>query len=136
MINPLQMTGKTVLVTGGGSGIGKATACLLSQLGARVVVAGREVAKLHIVVDALEGTGHKAVSVDLARCEGISTWMRQLANEIGPLDGVVHCAGVQKVAPIKIVSQAGIENMMRINLYAAIGLAQGLSRIHAIGVRI
>ena len=62
--------------------------------------------------------------------------MRQLANQIGPLDGVVHCAGVQKVAPIKIVSQAGIENMMRINLYAAIGLAQGLSRIHAIGVRI
>jgi NAD(P)-dependent dehydrogenase (short-subunit alcohol dehydrogenase family) len=42
MVNPLDLSGKTVLVTGASSGIGRATAVLLGQLGARVVLSGRD----------------------------------------------------------------------------------------------
>ena len=56
MINPLDLTGRTVLVTGASSGIGRETALLLSRLGARVVLNGRNEERLRETLAGMEGT--------------------------------------------------------------------------------
>ena len=56
--NPYSLEGKTILVTGASSGIGKATAIECSKLGARVVITGRDEARLQQTLSSLEGEGH------------------------------------------------------------------------------
>jgi len=64
MLNPLDMSGRVVLVTGASSGIGRETAQLLSQLGARLVLVGRDSERLAEVLSRLDGEGHVAEPFD------------------------------------------------------------------------
>ena len=59
--NPYSLEGKTILVTGASSGIGKATAIECSKLGARVVITGRDEARLQQTLSSLEGEGHVVI---------------------------------------------------------------------------
>ena len=63
--NPYSLEGKTILVTGASSGIGKATAIECSKLGARVVITGRDEARLQQTLSSLEGEGHVVIRADL-----------------------------------------------------------------------
>ena len=65
MINPMALEGRTVLVTGASSGIGRETAALLSRLGARLVLAGRDEGRLAETLAMLEGGGHATAPFDL-----------------------------------------------------------------------
>lgn len=94
--NPMSLTGRTILVTGATSGIGKATAIYLSKLGARVVASGRNQERLDETLVALEGEGHIGRLFDLADLDAIVPWLKALCAEIGPLNGIAHCAGVQR----------------------------------------
>lgn len=58
MINPMELTGKRIMVTGASSGIGRETAILLSNLGAQVVLLGRDEQRLAETKDNLSGEGH------------------------------------------------------------------------------
>ena len=66
MNNPFSLEGKTILVTGASSGIGRATAIACSQMGAVVVVTGRNESRLQETLDALEGSGHQMIVADIA----------------------------------------------------------------------
>jgi len=127
--NPLALSGKTVLVTGASSGIGRATAILLSQLGGRVVLAGRR-------VDALEETralmeapeSHLVEAFDLGEMDAIPGWVKELRARAGaPLDGLVHSAGLSVTMPIRVASRKNFDNLMVPNVYAALGLLRGMS---------
>ena len=59
--NPYSLEGKTILVTGASSGIGKATAIECSKLGARVIITGRDEARLQQTLSSLEGEGHVTI---------------------------------------------------------------------------
>ena len=65
MINPMDLTGRRVLVTGASSGIGRETALCLSQLGAKVILVGRNVQRLELAAESLEGDGHRVEPFDL-----------------------------------------------------------------------
>lgn len=69
--NPYSLEGKTILVTGASSGIGKATAIECSKLGARVVITGRDEARLQQTLSSLEGEGHVVITGDLGEDDGI-----------------------------------------------------------------
>lgn len=66
MYNPFSLEGKTILVTGASSGIGKATAIECSKMGAKVVLTGRNEAKLQQTYDLLMGNGHLMIVADLS----------------------------------------------------------------------
>jgi NAD(P)-dependent dehydrogenase (short-subunit alcohol dehydrogenase family) len=123
-INPLDLTGRRVLVTGASSGIGRETAILLSRLGASLTVAGRDENRLADTVARLEGEGHSAASFDISRLDAIPAWVKQLAAG-GPFDGLVHSAGIHQAAPLRVLNPAAMEDVMRTNVLSAAFLAKG-----------
>jgi NAD(P)-dependent dehydrogenase (short-subunit alcohol dehydrogenase family) len=123
--NPLDLSGRTLLVTGASSGIGRECAALLSSLNARVVIAGRDRSKLEETLSLLSGTGHCVETFDFSATGEIVPWVRKIAGQVGPLYGLVHAAGKQLVAPIRTLMPSSLEDQMRINLYSSMMLAQG-----------
>jgi len=126
MINPLDLTGKRILVTGASSGIGRETCQVLSQLGARVILVARRSEKLGEVAQILEGNGHVVESFDLCRSDEIPQWVSGITKSNDPLDGVVHCAGIDLLQPIKLWNSKQTDELFRINLNACFALAKGL----------
>jgi retinol dehydrogenase 14 len=92
-----EMTGKTVLVTGGTSGIGKATARQLAAKGARVLLVGRDSAKVDATVREIkDATGNSAVEglvADLSSRASIRALAREVITRVEHLDVLVNCAG-------------------------------------------
>jgi len=124
-MNPLDLTGKTVLITGASKGIGQATAIYLSRLGARIVAVARNRDRLDRTVSQLEGTGHSAQTFDLNEVEQIPAWMKTAAQVSGPLYGLVHSAGIVLNRPLRVLSPRDLTDMQRINVDAAVMLAKG-----------
>jgi NAD(P)-dependent dehydrogenase (short-subunit alcohol dehydrogenase family) len=125
MINPLDLTGQTILVTGASSGIGRETARLISQLGARVVLVGRNEERLAETLRSLDGGGHRVEPLDLTLVDEIPRWLKNISASSGPLHGLVHSAGIHKLRPLRVLSAKTAEDILRINVGAAIGLAKG-----------
>jgi NAD(P)-dependent dehydrogenase (short-subunit alcohol dehydrogenase family) len=120
----MDLTGRRILVTGASSGIGRETAILLSELNARVLLSGRDRGRLDATVRALHGDGHVAAPFDLNAIEDIGAWLNSLTKEDGPLQGLVHCAGVRHTLPLRSVGMPKVEESMRINVISAIMLAK------------
>jgi NAD(P)-dependent dehydrogenase (short-subunit alcohol dehydrogenase family) len=125
MFNPLECTGRTILVTGASSGIGREISVVLSQLGARVVMVGRDVGRLQHTASLLMGEGHVVEPRDLSDVESIPAWMKELTSRTGLLNGLVHSAGIQKNIPLKIAGVAQFESIMKVNVIAAFSLTKG-----------
>ena len=125
MLNPLDLTGRTVVVTGASSGIGRDTAIFLSQLGAKLIVAGRDQARLSAVLAELEGSGHRAEIMNLAEPSGIPAWLKTLSVAGGPISGLVHCAGAQVLRPLRLLTETEIADLLKLNVTAALMLAKG-----------
>lgn len=125
MLNPLDLTGRTILVTGASSGIGRETAILLSRLGAKVILVARNRERLDRTRACLEGTGHATEPYDLCAYEAIPEWIRSIASNHGLLDGLVHSAGIQITAPLKVMEAGPVETLWRVNVMASLWLAKG-----------
>ena len=124
-LNVIDLTGRTILITGASSGIGRETAMLLSQLNARLILVARNRDRLEQTRAALEGTVHEVEVFDVTALDAIPAWMKNLALRHGPLYGVVHSAGVYEVVPLRILTASKLDEIMRVNLSAALLLAKG-----------
>lgn len=122
MINPFSLEGKRILVTGASSGIGKQTAIILSNLGAQVILSGRDKTRLEETLSLLQGAGHTAIAGDLTTEAGIT----EVKNNCGALHGLVNAAGIMKLQPFKFITAADLEEIMRVNFFAPINLTKEL----------
>jgi NAD(P)-dependent dehydrogenase (short-subunit alcohol dehydrogenase family) len=125
MRNPLDLSGRVVLVSGASSGIGRDTAILLSELGATLVLTGRDPGRLSATLSELTGNGHTVEPMDLLEVEQIPEWLKRVAAKAGPLGGLVHCAGVQRAQPLKILDTGTFEGIQKLNVTASVMLAKG-----------
>jgi len=116
------LNGKTILVTGASQGLGEAVARACANAGAKVIVSGRDTDRLAAVLENLEGDGHRMLPADLTDM----AQLRQLAADCGPLDGVVHSAGVRGLSPMKMVSDTFLRQVMEINYIAPMMLTRHL----------
>jgi len=121
----MDLTGRTILITGASSGIGRETALLLSQSNARLILVARNRDRLEQTQAALEGPGHQVEVFDVTALDEIPAWIKGLVSRLGPLHGVVHSAGVFEVVPLRILTAAKLEEILRVNLSAALFLARG-----------
>lgn len=129
---PDELTGRVILVTGAGDGIGKAAAVACARHGATVILLGRTQAKLEAVYDGIVAAGgpEPAISVlDLARAQGPDYF--QLASQVestwGRLDGLLHNAGMLgQRAPIEHYDIGVWHQVMHLNLNVPFILTQVL----------
>ncbi len=123
MPNPLDLAGRSILVTGASSGIGRETAILLSGLNARIVLAGRDQTRLEETKSKLEGGGHRIEAFDLTQLDAIPKWVKGIADFGGPFAGLAHCAGVHAALPAPMLKPEKVESVMRANLSCSMLLA-------------
>lgn len=128
MKNPMDVSGKRVLVTGASSGIGRATAVLLSQLGASLVLMGRDKGRLKETSQMLSGDGHTAISLELTDFDKYPLVFKEIHNTGDRLSGLVHCAGIAKVIPLKVISASNIHEMFDINFVSFMELVKHYSK--------
>jgi citronellol/citronellal dehydrogenase len=110
--------GQTIVVTGGGSGIGRCTAHELAALGAHVVLIGRNVDKLQAVQREITEDGGSADfhSLDIRREDEVKAAIAAIVAKHGKVDGLVNNAGGQYVTPLESISVKGWEAVINTNL--------------------
>lgn len=122
MYNPFSLEGKTILVTGASSGIGRAIAIECSRMGASVVLTARNTERLNETLALMDSGNHIVLSADLSReCD-----VMELVDALPGLNGVVHNAGVSNRIICKAIKEADIDFILKPNLYAPILLQRHL----------
>ena len=115
---PGLFAGQVVLVTGGGSGIGRCVAHELAALGAQVVLIGRQAAKLQTVVDEVAADGGSAsfLVCDIRQEELVQQTVAAVVSAHGRIDGLVNNAGGQYMMPLEAISAKGWQAVLSTNL--------------------
>lgn len=101
---------KVVIITGGGSGIGRCTAHELATLGAQVIIIGRNIDKLKIVADEINKDGHHCdfYSLDIRDSESIRNVLKSIIKKYGQIDGLVNNAGGQLPSSLENISDNAV----------------------------
>jgi len=107
--------GKTVVVTGGNSGIGLATARLFHEQGARVAISGRDQKTLDDAVKVI-GADTLAVKADVSKLADIDKLFSQVAAKFGKIDALFANAGIAKFAPVDASSEQLFDETFDINV--------------------
>lgn len=115
-MNPFSLEGKTILVTGASSGIGRGIAVACSYQGATVVLNGRNQERLQETENMLLGSGHYICVADLT----VQTDICRMVEQLPRLDGVVHCAGVGIRKLCRQIVEADIDYVMNANFKAPV----------------
>jgi len=125
--SPQAFQGKRYLVTGATSGIGRATAVALSQLGAHLVFSGRDDTRLAQSRALLAGSGHHGFTKSLDAVDDVADWVKGVAQEVGPFDGIFHAAGVAALRPARMLKQSNVDDVFGSSIMASLGLAKAAS---------
>ena len=124
MYNPFSLNGKTILITGATSGIGRTTAIECSKMGATVFLSARNDARLRETLAQMEGNSHQLIVADLTNEEDIKALVEQLPQ----LDGVVCAAGISMLKPIQVLAEKDIQTIFATNYSAPVLLTKTLAK--------
>lgn len=124
MYNPYSLKGKTILITGGSSGIGKATAIECSKLGATIILTARNKVRLKETLDQLEGNRHQMIVADITKEDD----RKRLAVSIPQIDGFFCNAGITKRKPISFVKEEELKDIFETNTFAAFLLTKAIMK--------
>lgn len=122
MYNPFTLEGKTILITGASSGIGRRTAIECAKMKATLIITGRNSERLQQTYHELEGDGHQWLVADLTNHHEIKT----LVSACSSLNGVFLCAGVTDTTPVKFMTAEKINRVLDINLISPMLLLKEL----------
>ncbi len=120
----MQMSGNTILITGGGSGIGRGLAEAFHALGNQVIIAGRRQQLLQETVAA--NPGMKSVVFDIENPDAIRSFAVQTAKDYPALNAVIHNAGIMRPEDVKAAQVADSEAIVTTNLLGPIRLTAAL----------
>lgn len=121
MENPFSLVGKNVVITGASSGIGRYTAIACSNMGARVILFGRDVNRLKETVSFMQKPDfHLVYSLDLTDHVRMEAAVKDAVEQTGKLHGLVNAAGISTTLPLKLISNDKLDEFFRTNVYSAI----------------
>lgn len=118
--NPFSLEGKTILVTGASSGIGRATAIECAKMGAQVIIVARNEVRIAETLSQMPGDNHRSYSVELTDDEQIKTFVKELPV----IDGVVLCAGIGNTTPVEFASRKKFDKVANINFFSTVELVR------------
>ncbi len=116
--NPFSLEGKTVLVTGASSGIGRETAIQCSKMGAKLIITARNEERLNETLSQLQGDGHRMIIAELTNPEDLET----LVGAIDALQGLVLCAGKGMTASFPFSTPDKYQSIFNVNFFAPVEL--------------
>lgn len=116
--NPMNLEGKSILVTGASSGIGRAVAIECSRLGASCILTGRNEDRLQETREAMEGSGHSCIPAEQTDPEAVAA----LVEKLPKLDGVSHNAGIGCTMLCSFAKADEVDHLLRVNLTSIINL--------------
>jgi len=130
LANLFSLEGKTAYLPGGYGGIGEAMAWALAMAGAKVAVSGRNVDKAEALAKDLCSAGHEAIglAMDAHSVADVQASVDRVANELGSLDILVNCVGMQREQPLLEVTEDTFDEVLQVNLKAAMFLAQAAAK--------
>ena len=115
-----RFAGKSVIITGGSSGIGLALARQLAGEGAQVCIAARREAELATALRTLPGTGHMALQCDVAKPAECEVMVQKAIVHFGKLDVLVNNAGISMRAPFVEAEVSVLERLMQVNFWGSV----------------
>jgi NAD(P)-dependent dehydrogenase (short-subunit alcohol dehydrogenase family) len=121
-LGAFSLKNKSILVTGASSGIGRGTAEVLSKLGANLILAARNEAELKKTMDTLAPGEHRIQILDIINAESRNA----LVDNLDPVEGVVHCAGVAELVPFRMINEKHMRRIMDTNFEGPVFLTQRL----------
>lgn len=127
--NPFALDGKTILVTGASSGIGKSAAIECSRLGARVIITARDENRLKQTLSEMEGEGHEMIICDLSDTRAIERMVEALPE----IHGLVNNAGFTKNLPIQFIDEDSLKDLLQVDTIAPILLLKHLVKKRKLG---
>ncbi|MGO9486512.1 MAG: SDR family NAD(P)-dependent oxidoreductase [Rhodomicrobium sp.] len=120
----MQLKGKRALITGSGSGIGRALATEAARRGVRVVLSGRRKQPLDETLSLLPGSGHLAIAADVTKAADRQALMAEVAAHWGALDLLVNNAGVVPVGPLAAATDEELQTVLDTNLLAPMAMVR------------
>lgn len=120
MSNPFELSNKTILVTGASSGIGRAIAVVCSQLGAKLIITGRNSERLEQTFELLSGDNHSLYVADLT----LENELSGLVDFLPQLDGFVSNAGISQPLLLKFVEKQDVDMILNTNAISVIHLTR------------
>lgn len=118
---------QTVIITGASSGIGAAVATTLAQKGYRLFLTGRDAERLNVTLQQV-GPQHKAFTADITAQEEVSKLFDVALESFGPFYGMVHCAAISPMVPLRFLSNETLVNTLQSNLTSAFYLLKAFSQ--------
>lgn len=122
MYNPFSLEGKTILITGASSGIGRGTAIECSRMGSQVVLIGRNLERLQETLSQMEGEGHVVLAGDLT----VEAELNSVIEQMPVLNGVVHCAGISQIKMVKFMDKTSLHGVFDVNVFGPLMLNTAL----------
>ena len=118
---PFSLAGKKVFITGASSGIGRAITIACGQMGAELILTGRDEERLNNTLASAGGNG-KIFKADLL----VEEELHSLVSSLPVINGVVHCAGILKIVPFKNIQFSVFDEIQNVNFRAPVFLTQQL----------
>jgi len=121
MFSSVHLKGKQYLITGGAKGIGKETASIMSDLGAKVIIIDRNELESTQAIELFNNSNiHKFYKFDFSNVNEIEMQIQQIINENGPLDGFIHCVGARSRRPLSLLNVSAIQEILNVNFVSFI----------------
>lgn len=135
-INPFTLTGKTIVITGASSGIGRQCAITCNQMGAKVILIGRREEKLKETLSLLKNGDNLYFVFDVTNFSEIETIVSEIVSKVGLIHGLIHSAGMEVMLPLSAMRPKDYLQIFELNVIAGFEFARILSKkkyLHSLG---
>lgn len=120
MVNLTEFQNKRIVIIGASAGIGKQVAIALSEMGANLILVARRESKLKETLTALCGGNHTYYVTDISKAANLETLFSTINEEQGLIDGLVYCAGVNSVLPLRQLRPEKLQEVFQVNVFSFI----------------
>jgi NAD(P)-dependent dehydrogenase (short-subunit alcohol dehydrogenase family) len=124
MTNPFSLEGKNIIITGASSGIGRQCAISASEMGATVVLTGRDESRLKSTCNHLAPGNHLYYSLDITDDTKLEPVVKDAVDQIGKISGFIHSAGIEKTLPLSVMKPSIYKEVFAVNVIAGLEFAK------------